>query len=77
MKFHPYFRDRRQRPDRKEITNEWIERVIQSPARVQVQRDGRIRNWGWIEERGRYLRIVLEADNETVFNAFFDRGFTP
>ena len=26
---------------------------------------------------GRYLRVVLLPDNETVHNAFFDNGFRP
>ena len=29
------------------------------------------------EESGKYLRVVLLADGETVHNAFFDRGFKP
>jgi hypothetical protein len=27
--------------------------------------------------QGRYLRVVLLQDGETVHNAFFDRSFTP
>jgi len=42
-----------------------------------VQQDGRIRRWASIEEMGgRFLRVVLLADRETVHNAFFDRRFT-
>ncbi len=26
---------------------------------------------------GRYLRVILLSDGETVHNAFFDRGFKP
>ncbi len=77
VKFHPYFQSRRNEQDREDITDEWIERVTTNPLRVQVQPNGRIRNWGWIDEKGRYLRVVLEADNETIFNAFFDRRFKP
>ena len=34
------------------------------------------RRWGKIEEaEGRYLRVVLLEDGETVHNAFFDRRF--
>jgi hypothetical protein len=40
--------------------------------------DGRIRRWAQIEAAGgRYLRVVLLEDGETVHNAFFDRGFEP
>lgn len=49
-----------------------------APVREVVQTDGRIRRWALIPERdGRYLRVVLLADGETVHNAFFDPGFVP
>ncbi|MFM2290045.1 MAG: hypothetical protein RL684_3188 [Pseudomonadota bacterium] len=60
------------------IRDEWIERAIRSPVREHVQADGRIRRWASIDEaEGRYLRVVLLDDGETVHNAFFDRDFTP
>ena len=60
------------------IRLEWIQDVIQHPVREVVQADGRIRRWAPIREiGGRYLRVVLLADGETVHNAFFDRSFTP
>jgi hypothetical protein len=46
--------------------------------REEVQADGRIRRWVKIEEmEGRYLRVILLPDGETVHNAFFDRRFEP
>ena len=46
--------------------------------REEVQADGRIRRWVKIEEmEGRYLRVILLPDRETVHNAFFDRRFEP
>lgn len=75
-KFTQYFLRNRGRPDRQGIELEWIERVIQYPLRKHVQADGRIRLWGRIDEaEGRYLRVVLMEDQETVHNAFFDRRF--
>jgi hypothetical protein len=60
------------------IRDEWIERAIRHPLREIVQGDGRIRRWAQIPEmQGRYLRVVLLADRETVHNAFFDRSFEP
>jgi len=60
------------------IRSEWIEQVVQRPVREVIQVDGRIRRWAPIQEvEGRYLRVVLLADGETVHNAFFDRSFTP
>jgi len=68
----------RGRPDRAAIRLEWIEHVIAHPEREQIQRDGRIRRWAPIPEMdGRYLRVILLADRETVHNAFFDRSFRP
>ena len=68
----------RQRPDRAMIQEEWIQRVIDHPVREVIQQDGRIRRWAPIAEmEGRYLRVILLADGETVHNAFFDRRFTP
>jgi hypothetical protein len=76
MKFTQYFLHTREREDRREIQLEWIERVVAHPIRVQTQSDGRIRKWARIPEAGgRYLRVVLLEDGETVHNAFFDRSF--
>ena len=78
MKFTAYFHSTRQRPDRAGIALEWIRCVIDHPVREQVQQDGRIRRWASITEaNGKYLRVVLLADGETVHNAFFDSSFKP
>lgn len=78
MKFTQYFLAMRQRPDRAGIDMAWIERAIRQPVREAIQQDGRIRRWAAIPEAdGRYLRVVLLPDGETVHNAFFDRGFVP
>ena len=78
VKTTSYFRHTRNRPDRAIIKLEWIERVINQPTRRALQADGRIRCWGPIAEmNGRYLRVVLLPDGETVHNAFFDRTFRP
>jgi len=76
MRSTPYFLYTRQRPDRQGIREEWIRRVVERPLREVVQSDGRIKRWGKIPEAGgRYLRVVLLEDGETVHNAFFDRRF--
>ncbi len=60
------------------IRMQWIERVVRYPEREVIQADGRIRRWARIHEmEGRYLRVVLLADGETVHNAFFDRSLVP
>ncbi|RMG03926.1 MAG: hypothetical protein D6726_04490 [Nitrospirae bacterium] len=75
MKCTNYFLFVRERPDRRIIKDEWIIKTIENPVKVEVQKDGRIRKWSYIEEMKRYLRVVLLEDGETVHNAFFDRGF--
>ena len=78
MKTTAYFEAIRKRADRSVIQDAWIQQVIDAPVREMVQVDGRIRRWAAIHEAdGRYLRVVLLADRETVHNAFFDRGFKP
>jgi hypothetical protein len=73
-----YFQSTRNRQDRKTIKEEWIEWVIRFPEKEFVQADGRIRRWARIGDMGgRYLRVVLLPDGETVHNAFFDRGYKP
>lgn len=47
----------------------------QKTREKEVQTDGRIRKWKFIEEVGKYLRVILLEDGETVHNAFFDRNF--
>ena len=78
MKSTLYFLATRFRPDRAMIRDEWIVQAIEAPIAETVQHDGRIRRWACIEGAGgRYLRVVLLEDGETVHNAFFDRDFTP
>ena len=75
MKTTRYFEEQvlRKRPY---IRREWCEKVLRQPVKKQSQPDGRVRFWGYIEEMGgRALRVVTLPDEETVHNAFFDRGF--
>ena len=52
--------------------------VINNPESEIIQEDGRIRRWASIEEmQGKYLRVILLEDAETIHNAFFDRGHKP
>jgi hypothetical protein len=55
---------------------EWLEYVLQHPVKTEIQPNGRIRRWAFIQEAERFLRVVTEPDGKTVHNAFFDRGFT-
>ena len=75
MKFTQYFIYTRRRPDRVKIKMEWIEETIKTPDFTIVQSDGRIRKWKKIAGPGKFLRVILLPDGETVHNAFFDRTF--
>jgi hypothetical protein len=78
VKSTEYFRATRRRPDRAIIRDEWIQQVIDHPVRETIQRDGRVRRWAPIAEmKGKYLRVILLPDRETVHNAFFDSSFKP
>ncbi len=75
MKFTNYFSFVRQRQDRAIIKEEWILETVNSPIKTEIQADGRIRKWSYVEEMDKYLRVILLEDGETVHNAFFDRSF--
>ena len=75
MKTTQYFKHVRMRPDRAMIRDEWIRQVIEHADKTEVQSDGRIRKWRRITEAGKFLRVILLEDGETVHNAFFDRSF--
>ena len=75
MKTTHYFDYTRKRPDRAKIKEDWIKSVIEKPEKVEIQSDGRIRKWAKISEAGKYLRVILLDDGETVHNAFFDRSY--
>jgi hypothetical protein len=78
VKTTQYFKAMRVRPDRAIIQDEWIQRVVDHPVNEKIQKDGRIRRWAPIAEMGgRYLRVILLPNGQTVHNAFFDRSFTP
>jgi hypothetical protein len=60
------------------IRLEWCLLALDQPLRREVQQeDERIRQWVWVEEIGRYLRVVTLADGVTLHNAFPDRRFMP
>jgi hypothetical protein len=75
MKCTQYFSFIRQRSDRAIIKEDWIIDTIKNPIRTEVQSDGRIRKWKFIEDAGKYLRVILLENGETIHNAFFDRNF--
>jgi hypothetical protein len=64
-------------PRRPYIQRSWCEQAVQSPFRREVQPDGRIRHWLFVEELSKYLRVITLEDGETIHNAFPDRNFKP
>jgi uncharacterized protein YaaR (DUF327 family) len=75
VKTTQYFQYTRKRKDRAFIKEEWIKDVINSPLKIEIQTDGRVKKWAKVKEVDRYLRVILLEDGETVHNAFFDRAF--
>lgn len=75
MKYTQYFLVTREREDRKDIELKWIEYVYNNPVSEEIQTDGRIKRWAYINEMQKYLRIIILEDKETIHNAFFDRNF--
>jgi len=60
------------------LQKDWCIRVLESPAKSEVQDGNRFRFWAACPELGgRYLRVVTLADMVTIHNAFPDRGFKP
>jgi len=74
MKTTRYFEEQVLRK-RAYIKTEWCKLALQNPVRREIQPDGRICHWVFIEELGKYLRVVTLEDSETVLNAFPDRNF--
>jgi hypothetical protein len=54
---------------------EWIEEAVKNADYTEVQSDGRIGKWRKIQGQGKYLRVILLSDGETIHNAFLDRSF--
>jgi hypothetical protein len=55
----------------------WLELALTTPLRREVQSDGRIRHWVWVDELNHYLRVVTLDGGSTVHNALPDRRFSP
>lgn len=54
---------------------QYVAQALVAPVSAKTQSDGRSQRWIHVPEEGKYLRVVVLADGETVHNAFFDRNF--
>jgi hypothetical protein len=58
---------------------EWCQAAVLSPAKREIQADGRIRHWTRVidtpDGKARMLRVITLDDGETIHNAFFDRDY--
>lgn len=63
------------RPDRVRIKQEWREEALRRPEYTEEQANGWTKNWVYVSEASKWLRIVVQEDGETVHTNFFDRGF--
>lgn len=77
MKTTDHFWQQRLRyPERARIPLDRIQAILERPLRQELQEDGRMRYWGIAPEvGGRYVRVVILADQETVLTAFVDGSF--
>ena len=55
-----------------EVTEAWVTRVLNDPHHTEIQPNGRIRYYGYIEEIDKWLRVIV--DNDEVLNRFLDRN---
>lgn len=58
------------------VTVDQVEEALNNEVARQVQEDGRIRVWDWVDDLGFYVRVILLSDGETLLNAFRDSNFT-
>lgn len=70
MKSTDYFRNK-VLVKRPYLKPEWIEHILSSPEFTEIQEGGRIRKWGYIDELGKHLRVVVLKDTMK-FNYFPD-----
>lgn len=79
VKVHPYFLRRMKAPDRQGITPGICERIVSEPDYRDLDpRNGRWRYWGFAPEvgqSGKWIRVIVLPDGETLFNAHPDRGY--
>lgn len=75
MKLHSYFISKWNNKDRRDIRLDWVASTFDNPEHEEVEESGNTRRWRWIEEKGRYLRVIVLPDGETVLNSFWGRGF--
>lgn len=74
MKTTRYFEEQVLRK-RTYLERDWCETALKNYVFREKQEDGRVRYWTYVEELGKYLRVVTLEDGETVHNAFPDRNF--
>ena len=60
-----YFK-RRVLRDRPYIRLDWCEQAVRAPEATEVQPDGRIRHWLYVDALGKHLRVVTLADGKTL-----------
>lgn len=51
------------------------QRVIEEPVKEEPQDDGSLNFWGYLAERDRYLKVVVDPGKREVITAHFDRVF--
>jgi len=75
METSDHFDEVSKRSDRISIKDEWVGAARDDPACKEFQENGRVKHWSFVPEAGRWLRVVLLEDRETVHTKFWDRAF--
>ena len=66
-----------ERWDDRHITLDQAIWVVNNPVRTQVQADGRVSYWAYLDAHRHFVRVVVETDGETIVTAFIDGRFRP
>ena len=62
-------------PIRPYLTDEVLAFCVSNFVKSETQNDGQIAYWGLVPSLGRYLKVVIAADGETVITGHIDRNF--
>ncbi|MEX2598442.1 MAG: hypothetical protein WD533_02185 [Dehalococcoidia bacterium] len=73
-----YFDNRAKRAHPEARREDWVQHVLDHPVERRPDRiHSRTRLYGYIRERRRYMRVVIDDTEGAVHNAFFDSDYKP
>ena len=75
MRFTDHYNE--ERWDDRHISLDQAIWVVNNPVRTQMQADGRVRYWAYLDEHRHFVRVIVENGGETIVTAFIDGSFRP